>query len=62
LYAGEAVDEAVKAFARFADFELSDDADAWIVGISPKSEKHAARIVGEFSNFALGKTIERGRA
>ena len=60
LYLGEAVDEAVKAFDRFASFELSDDENDWIVRVKPHSEKHESRIIGEFQNFALGKTIERG--
>ena len=31
VYAGEAVDEAVKTFSRFAKFELSETDDHWVV-------------------------------
>ncbi|MCA9688874.1 MAG: HxsD-like protein [Nannocystaceae bacterium] len=60
IYAGEAVDEAVKLFSGFADFELREQDDAWIVSLTAKNPAQQTRLCGEFSNFALGLTIQRG--
>jgi hypothetical protein len=60
IYRGEALDEAVKAFAGFARFELSERDECWVVDITPKSPELARRLIGEFSNYALGLTIQRG--
>ena len=60
IYAGEAVDEAVKLFSGFADFELLEQDDAWIVSLTAKNPAQQTRLCGEFSNFALGLTIQRG--
>ena len=60
VYSGEAVDEAVKTFANFASFELTEDEAAWIVRVTPKSPDVARRLIGEFGNYALGLTIQRG--
>lgn len=62
VYAGEAVDEAVKTWAKFADFELSETEDHWVVTITPKHEGAARQIVGEFGNYVLGLTVDRGGA
>jgi hypothetical protein len=64
VYAGEAIDQAVKTWSRFADFELRETDDAWIVALTTKPEyqAHDRRIVGEFGNAALGLTIDRGGA
>ena len=62
VYAGEAVDEAVKTWSRFADFELSETEDHWVVRVTPKHESAARQIVGEFGNFVLGLTVDRGGA
>jgi len=62
LYAGEAIDEAVKRFDRFATFALSNTESEWVVAMTPHREEHTRRIVGEFGNFVLGKTIDRGGA
>lgn len=64
VYAGEAVDQAVKTWSRFADFTLRETDAAWVVAIAPKPEyeAHARRIVGEFGNAVLGLTIDRGGA
>lgn len=60
VYAGEAVDEAVKTWSRFADFELRETEDHWIVNVTPKHEQAARRIIGEFGNYVLGLTVDRG--
>jgi len=64
IYAGEAIDEAVKTWSGFADFALRETDDHWIVALTPKPEyqAHARRIVGEFGNAVLGMTIDRGGA
>lgn len=64
VYAGEAIDQAVKTWSRFADFTLSEAEDAWIVALETKPEyqAHARRIIGEFGNAVLGLTIDRGGA
>lgn len=62
VYSGEAVDEAVKTWSRFAEFELSETEDHWVVQVVPKHEAAAAQIVGEFGNYVLGLTVDRGGA
>ncbi len=58
IYVGEAVDEAVKRFGGFADFELSENDEAWVVKVTAKKPALQKRIVGELQNFALGLTIK----
>ncbi|MEM6994202.1 MAG: HxsD-like protein [Myxococcota bacterium] len=62
LYVGEAVDEALKRFAKFATFRRDSDETHWIVDVQPKRSGAAAmrRLCGELSNYALGLTIRRG--
>jgi hypothetical protein len=60
VYAGEAVDEAIKTWSRFAEFELAESPEHWIVKVTPKHEDAARQIVGEFGNFVLGLTVDRG--
>jgi hypothetical protein len=64
VYSGEAIDQAVKTWSRFADFTLRESADHWIVDLATKPEyqAHSRRIVGEFGNAVLGLTVERGGA
>jgi hypothetical protein len=62
VYAGEAVDEAVKTWSRFADFALSETDEHWVVQVTPKHEAAARQIIGEFGNFVLGLTVDRGSA
>lgn len=62
LYAGEAIDEAVKVWSRFADFELSEGDEHWIVAVTPKHAGASRQIVGEFANYVLGLTVDRGGA
>src|SRR5438132_1376049 len=60
VYAGEAVDEAVKVYARFASFELAQESAYWVVRIQAQSESRERAIAGELGNFALGVTMGRG--
>ena len=60
VYAGEAVDEAIKTWSRFAEFELAESPEHWIVKVTPKHQDAARQIVGEFGNFVLGLTVDRG--
>jgi hypothetical protein len=60
IYAGEAIDEAVKTWSSFAEFELSESDQHWIVKLTPKHPDAAARIIGEFGNYVLGLTVDRG--
>ncbi|HLT38811.1 MAG TPA: HxsD-like protein [Enhygromyxa sp.] len=60
VYSGEAIDQAVKTWSNFAEFELSESDQHWIVKLTPKHEPAAARIIGEFGNYVLGLTVDRG--
>ena len=63
LYAGTAVDSAVKTYARFAAFELLEEPTHWVVRVTAKSPERETQIVRELANHALGTTIrERGGA
>ena len=62
IYSGEAVDEAVKTWARFAEFELSEADEHWVVKLTPKHEAASRQIIGEFGNYVLGLTVDRGGA
>jgi len=62
LYSGEAVDQAVKAFAGFAAFELERTDDHWVVRLTANNPGLARRLVGELGNHALGLTVQRGGA
>ncbi|MFZ6179648.1 HxsD-like protein [Nannocystis pusilla] len=62
LYSGEAVDQAVKAFARFAAFDLEQTDDHWVVRMRPNDPGLAPRLRGELGNHALGLTVQRGGA
>lgn len=62
LYSGEAVDQAVKAFAGFAAFELEQTDAHWVVRVTPRDPKLARRLLGELGNHALGLTVQRGGA
>jgi hypothetical protein len=60
IYSGEAVDEAVKTWSNFAEFALSETEQHWVVSVTSKHEAAAGRIVGEFANYVLGLTVDRG--
>ena len=58
LYAGKAVDEAVKTFAPHATFELSETEAAWVVQLSAPDARKELRVAREVGNFALGLTVQ----
>ncbi|MGB1013918.1 MAG: HxsD-like protein [Nannocystaceae bacterium] len=62
VYSGESLDEATKAFANFASFELTQADDAWVVALTPNNPDLGDRLRNEFCNYALGLTIQRGGA
>ena len=62
LYAGEAVDEALRAFAHLVDAEREATPEHWRLRLTPRYPAHARRIVGELANYALARTVERGGA
>jgi hypothetical protein len=55
LYDGKAIDEALKTFAAYAQFEQAEEPTHWIVRVSGDREK---RVANELANFALGITIK----
>ncbi|MDP1823174.1 MAG: HxsD-like protein [Archangium sp.] len=62
LYAGTAVDEAVKTFAPHATFELSETESAWVVQLSAAEPRKELRVARELGNFALGLTVQNRKA
>lgn len=58
LYAGTAVDEAVKTFGTHATFELSETESAWVVQVASADARKELRVARELSNFALGLTVQ----
>lgn len=62
LYSGEAVDQAVKAFAGHAAFELQETDEHWVVRLTARDPALQRRLQGELGNYALGLTVQRGGA
>lgn len=62
IYAGEAVDEAMKAFAAHAAFRRAEETGHWVVEVTANKPALERRIAGELSNWALGLTVRRGGA
>jgi hypothetical protein len=58
LYAGEAVDEAVKAFAAFGAFDLVEEAEHWVVRVTARDPAEERQLVGELANYALGTSLK----
>ena len=56
LYAGEALDQALEAFAPHAELTRSESETEWLVEL--KAEADEALVANELENFALGLTIE----
>lgn len=56
VYAGEAVDHAIKTFARFATLEAAETPAHWIVRVTGKSAARERTVAGELANHALGAT------
>jgi hypothetical protein len=61
LYAGNAVDQAVKTYAQFGTFELDEQPHGWIVKITGNDQEREQTLALELSNYALGLTIESSR-
>ena len=59
LYAGVAVDEAVKAYARFAQFELEEAPGEWVVKITARTPEREKKVALELGNMALGLTVRK---
>ena len=59
IYAGEAVDEAVKIYSPYAEFELSESPSSWEVTLKAKSEARERKIARELGNYALGLTLRK---
>lgn len=62
LYAGVAIDEAVKRYAGFAEFALEESPEAWVVRITGKSDARERRVARELANMALGLTVRAREA
>ncbi len=60
LYRGESVDEAIKAYARFAKITPQEEPAYWVVTVEASSPRREQRVADELANYALGLTI-RGR-
>ncbi len=56
LYAGPAVDEAIKVFERFGRFERAEEPSYWVVRITTKTPARERKIALELGNYALGLT------
>ena len=61
LYAGTAVDEAVKTFSAWGTFELAQAEASWVVRVTAKDGVNEDQLADELGNFALGLTIEASR-
>lgn len=61
VYRGEAVDEAIKVYQRFATFERAEEEDRWVVRITANRPEREKRIAAELGNYALGLTIRQRR-
>lgn len=59
LYAGVAVDEAVRAYARFGEFQLEEAPGEWVVRITGKSAEREKKVARELANMALGLTVRK---
>jgi hypothetical protein len=57
VYAGTAVDEAVKTYASFASFELREEPRHWVVRLTSADAARERRVAGELGNYALGLTV-----
>lgn len=62
LYRGTAIDEALKVFATYAEFEQAEEPTHWIVRVRAKDEAREKRIARELGNYALGLTIKSAEA
>ncbi|MBI2392100.1 MAG: hypothetical protein HYV09_21085 [Deltaproteobacteria bacterium] len=60
LYDGNAVDEAIKSFDRFATLERAEEPSCFVVRVTAKDEARERKVANELGNFALGLTIRSG--
>lgn len=60
LYDGNAVDEAIKAFDRFATLDRAVEPSCWVVRVTAKDASRERKVADELGNFALGLTIRSG--
>jgi len=58
LYSGFAIDSALKVYADFAEFALTEEPEAFVVRLTATGDHAEADIADELANFALGATIE----
>jgi hypothetical protein len=58
IYRGEAVDEAVKALATYAELERAEEKEHWVVRVVAKTPARERRVAGELGNRALGLTVK----
>lgn len=61
LYAAEAVDDAVRAFADLAKLSVRANAEDILVTIESPNASIAHVIADELANFALSETVARSR-
>jgi hypothetical protein len=63
IYDGKAVDAAVKQYGDYAEFELVESPDHWIVSVTAggkgADEDDLRALAGELGNYALGLTIQQ---
>jgi hypothetical protein len=59
IYDGKAVDAAVKQYGDYAEFELVESPDHWIVSVTLADEDDLRALAGELGNYALGLTIQQ---
>ena len=59
LYSGTAVDAAVVAFREVANCRLAEEADYWVVEVTPSGNEDPQEVAAELANYALGLTIEQ---
>ena len=60
LYAGTAVDQAVKVSVRHGEFHLDAQPEAWVVRLRALRPALTRRLGHELANYALGLTIQDG--
>lgn len=60
VYRSEAVDEAARAFERFAAIERVEEGTHWVLRVSAKSAARERQVAGELGNYALGATVKQG--
>lgn len=58
LYAGKAIDEAVKVFGTHATFTLTETGSAWEVQVAAPDARKELRVSRELGNYALGLTVQ----